>query len=122
MSAYVIWLDHEHAKLFKMVPGQVDPKVMWRKDVTHHTTTDANNHKEAEKFFHSVTGVLNDAHEILVVGPGLAKDHFKHHLETHHHADLAKRVVGLIAMDHPTDGQILAEARKYFKKNALFAS
>jgi len=51
---------------------------------------------------------------------GLAKDHFKTHLETHHTAGLAKRIIGMEVVDHPTDNQILAASRKFFKTYDLF--
>ena len=31
-----------------------------------------------------------------------------------HHQDMVPKIVGVEALDHPTDGQLVAYARKYF--------
>lgn len=121
MSAYVIWLDSHHAKLFKMSPGGATESKMDKSEIKHHTPQDVGNHKDSGKFFEEVVGKLRDASEILLVGPGEARKHFKTHLESHHHAELAKKIVGNEAMDHPHDAQILAHARKFFKVFDLYS-
>lgn len=122
MANFVVWLDHEHAKVFELHPDKVDEKTMRRHEIRHHqgTEKEQNNHKNAEKFFHDVAIALSSAHEILVLGPGMAKDQFKSHLDHHHHADLAKKVVGVSTVDHPTDPEIVASARKFFKAHLKF--
>ena len=115
MSAYVVWIDGSQAKVFKMLPQKVESKVLRRKEIDHHTSNDPNKHKDHGKFFHELASLVTDASELLLVGPGKEKDHFKTHLDEHHHVQLAKKIVGVVPMDHPTDPQILAEARKFFK-------
>jgi len=56
---------------------------------------------------------------VLLVGPGVAKNHFVSYLEEHHQKKLANRIVGTEAMDHPSDAQIVAFARKYFPEGAI---
>ena len=53
--------------------------------------------------------------EILVVGPSTAKLGLIRYLHKHAH-ELEPRVVGVESVDHPTDGQLVAYARKYFRK------
>jgi bisphosphoglycerate-dependent phosphoglycerate mutase len=120
MSAFVVYLDHEHAKVFKMIPAGSDQVKMDRREIRHHQNNEASKLKDHNKFFHEVAGELGAASEILIVGHGTAKQEFVHHLENHHHADIKKKVVGVEAVDHPTDNQILALARKFFKKQHLF--
>ena len=56
-----------------------------------------------------------DVNEILIVGPGSAKSElFKHALS--HDPAIAKKIVGVETVDHPTDGQILNYAKAYFHK------
>jgi hypothetical protein len=57
---------------------------------------------------------LADANEILIVGPSTAKLHFLNHVHQHDHALLPK-IVGLETVDHPSDGQLVAYAKEYFK-------
>jgi stalled ribosome rescue protein Dom34 len=122
MAAYVVWMDHEHAKLFKFAPGvKPVPHTIKHHGNDHHTHgKKENTGAEHGAYFHEVAQALKDSSEVLLVGPGLAKDHFKKHLDSHHHQELAKKILGSEAMDHPTDGQILAHARKFFKAKDLF--
>jgi stalled ribosome rescue protein Dom34 len=119
MSAHVVWIDSQEAKVFSLKPGKVDTQVL----KAHHSDgshSKENKESHENKFFHGVAKVLGGATEVLIVGPGDAKTHFKRHIDTHHHAELAKHIVGVEPMDHPTDNQILAHARKFFKARDLF--
>jgi len=123
MANYVVWLDSSEAKIFGLHPTEVDEKKMQRTEIRHHTGVEKeqNNHKNAEKFFHQVADALSDANEVLLVGPGEAKVHFRSHLEQHHHARVGSKIVGVETVDHPTDGQIVALARKFFRNHLKFA-
>jgi len=61
-----------------------------------------------------VAHALEGSDEILLVGPSTAKLKFLRYAYAHDPA-LAARVVGVETVDHPTDGQLLAYARTYFK-------
>ena len=69
---------------------------------------------DLRRFYDEVARHLAEAGEILVTGPGTAKTELIHHLEEKHPA-VARRVVKVETLDHPTDGQLLALARKQFK-------
>ena len=56
-----------------------------------------------------------DARDVLVVGPGLAKQSFVRDLQ-HRHPKWHERVVGVETMDHPKIDELLASARRYFKR------
>jgi len=116
MSACIVWIDSEHAKLFKISPEGVEKQEL--KSHAPNSSSHQNNFKaeHEKKFFHQVASTIGKVEELLIFGAGTAKTHFKHHLETHHHADLAKHVVGLETLDHVTDNQILEAGRKFFKK------
>lgn len=114
MNSYVVWLDQKEAKFFELAPGGVKKDHLNKKVTLHHNSSQEKS-KGGDKFFHELAEYLNKrAKEILLLGPGTAKDQFMGHLKEHHHQNLANRVVGVLAADHPTDGQILAEARKFF--------
>jgi stalled ribosome rescue protein Dom34 len=118
MAYAVLWIDTEEAKIFKFRPGNTERLDLKRTASEHHGLED----KAASAYFHRVADHLKDATELLVVGPGLAKKHFIHHLEHHNHQALAKKVIAVENMDHPTDNQIKAEARKFFRTHDLFES
>ena len=110
----VVWIDHNEAKVFKFVEDAVEamdihapPHAHVRKNPDHHL--------EDGHYLHDVTGALKDCEEILVVGPSTAKLGLIRYLHKHAH-ELEPRVVGVESVDHPTDGQLVAYARKYFRK------
>lgn len=116
MVTYVIWIDMNLAKIFKVsLPGKKAPKLLRRREIKHHTSSDPENHKDCEKFFHSVARELCDADELFITGPSLAKEHFKAHLSRHHHDSLAKKVVGTRSLDHVTNNGILELSREFFR-------
>lgn len=115
MAAAIVYLDHQHAKIFRLGVGKADASQLNRREIKHHQSAETDKHKNADKFFHEVALELKDASEILVIGHGTAKQEFVHHLQNHHHENLAKKVVGTETVDHPTDNQLLALGRKFFK-------
>ncbi len=122
MANYVVWLDSSEAKIFELHPEQTTEHKLQRTEIKHHTGAEKaqNNHKNAEKFYHQLAEALTGAHEVLLIGPGDAKTHFKHHLSQHHHGTIENKIVGIETVDHPSDGQIVALAKKFFKNHLLF--
>jgi len=57
---------------------------------------------------------LTHAGAILITGPGKTKNEFENYVREHN-PDLTKRISGVEALDHPSDGEMLALARKFFK-------
>lgn len=121
MSSAVVYIDHSHAKIFWLEVNGVQTEELKEKDHLHHSSRDSEKLKDSTPLFHKVAEKLKTATEILVVGHGVAKDQFVHHLEEHKHTDVRKKVVGIKACDHPTDKQVLAVAREFFKHEHLFS-
>lgn len=120
MSAIVVWMDGEHAKLFKLSPAGVAQEQIKNHHHMHHTSADASKHgHDHDKYFEELSKHLQNTTEVLLCGPGVAKTQFDHFLKTKH-SNIAKSIVGVETMDHPTDNQILATARKFFKKFDAF--
>ncbi|MCM0606468.1 MAG: hypothetical protein KA715_10290 [Xanthomonadaceae bacterium] len=117
MSACVVWIDSEHAKVFKISASGIDKKTMKHHEAdnksAHH---DEHKHNAHEYFFNAVAKEIGKVDDLLVFGSGVAKSHFKTHLEKHHPADLAKHLVGVETLELLSDNQILEAARKFFKK------
>ncbi|MBC7386933.1 MAG: eRF1 domain 2 [Cryobacterium sp.] len=120
MSARILFIDSDHAKIFKLNADKIDTHAMKKHDAQHQVGGGGKEDEQEKHFFHDVAKELAGTTELLVVGPGLAKIRFKTHLETHHHQDLCKAVVGMEAIDHPTDPQIMAVGKKFFKTYNLF--
>lgn len=116
----ILWIDSKTAKIFEFAGDEIQHRVVHREEQAGHHDPDAASvaHHE-DHFYHQVAGHLLTTNALLVIGPSVAKDRFVHHLERHHHPDLARKVVAVESADHPTDPQLLAYARKYFTEHQV---
>lgn len=114
----VVWLDHVEAHVQHFTREDVEKKLVHGKPHRHlHTkrNAQASGHAaEDQAYFHKIAEALEGAQEILVVGPANAKAEFVKHLKAHD-PDVARKVVAVETVDHPSDGQVLAYARKHFR-------
>lgn len=109
MSFYALWLDNQNAYIYEFnADGVIEKKLK----------SHANEHEKhhvPEKFFHEIAENLQGAQELMVMGPGVAKDQFKHHCENHRHNNLARAIVGVKAMEaHPSKAMMLERANEFF--------
>jgi stalled ribosome rescue protein Dom34 len=65
-------------------------------------------------YFDEIADALNDVQEWLLTGPGIAKNELVRHVEQHL-PDLKRTLCGLQTSDHPTDGELVDQARWAFK-------
>lgn len=107
MSIFVIWIDQEQAKLFQFSHDKMERKY-WQ------AGHQVNQKKQEQALFSEISGHLSQALRILILGPGVAKNHFKDYLIKHLPA-VNKKVVKCETVDHPTDSQIAALVQKFFK-------
>ncbi len=121
MSHYhaVVWIDHREARVFHFNPTDVEKLVIHpdrpAKHLHHQAGSIGSGHATADQhFLHAVVHAFADAGEVLVTGPGTAKNELVKHVEMHD-PKLKKLIVGVETVDHPSDGQLVAHARKYFK-------
>lgn len=123
MPALVIWIDQREAKVLKLSPSGVESLPLKAHGPKHHAEPHGKKPTFADekKFYHEVAKTLghDDSSEWLITGPGLAREHFKAHLDSHHPA-LAKRVVGVTKSDHPSPAELLKDARKFFRHYDLY--
>ncbi len=109
-----VWIDRKEAKVFELHPETFT--VVNIEAPQHHLTRKAEEqgpHAGNKPFFDEVAKALLDAKEILLVGPSSAKLDFLRHLHGHDEG-LAKRVIGIETLDHPTNNQLAAYLRDYF--------
>jgi stalled ribosome rescue protein Dom34 len=114
-----VWIDHREARIFHVSAETFDVATVATPQHVHRRhpkgESGAKEHPDdAARFFHEVAGSLADSYHILLVGPSTAKLDFIRYLHTHD-AALEARIVGIETVDHPTDGQLAAYARTYFK-------
>ena len=105
----VVWMDHQEAHVLMFDREHVESQRV--KSRTHHkhqgTTADT------AVFYNHIAEALQGTHEVLVTGPGVARNEFRDWCKQHHE-DVT--IVDSVSSDHPTDAQVVAMARQYFKK------
>lgn len=119
MNTYVVWIEMDRAKIFKVAPDGPAVKALRRHEIRHHTSRDPENLKNCDKFFKQVVESIDDADEILLMGPSVTKDHFKTYLDNHDEI-LGRSVIGMLTLDLESDARLMAHSRDYFKKYDVF--
>jgi hypothetical protein len=119
----VVWIDHHEARVFHFSPTDVATLVLHPDRPTRHIHHKANaigsgNATEDHAFLHAVTQSIADAGAVLITGPASAKNELVKHIDQHDHT-LMKIIAGVETVDHPSDAQLVAHARHYFKAEDL---
>lgn len=115
----VIWIDHREARVFHFNPTDVERLVLHPDHPTKrvHHKADASDHGHATEdhnFLHAVVESVADAGAVLITGPGQAKHQLVKHIDRHD-PKLMAIIAGVETIDHPSDPQLVAFARHYFK-------
>jgi len=116
----VIWLDHEHAKVFHLDRESFDETVlkMPKHQIASRMKGRDSHHRgeshDQKEYFEAIVKAVDGSQEILVMGPGTAKLELVKHVHKNE-PKVEGHIVGVESADHPTDGQILAHARRYFR-------
>ncbi|MGB8856892.1 MAG: translational machinery protein [Burkholderiales bacterium] len=120
MSHYhaVVWIDHAEANVMHISPDDVESSIVRPKkphQKLHHKSGSINSGRspEDQAFYHQVADALQGAKEILVIGPANAKLNLIKHINSHD-KQLSDKVIGVETVDHLSDAQVVAYARKYF--------
>ena len=115
----VIWIDHHEARVFHFNPSDVDTLVLHPDHPTRHihhkaNTVGSGHDSEDHAFLHAVAQSIADAGAVLITGPANAKTELIKHIH-HHDPKLMNIILGVETVDHPSDAQLVAYARKFFK-------
>ena len=116
---YVVWIDHREAHVLSFAAGDVERRVIRSEHADrrlHHKGGSVSGRRipEDAAFYKAVAAALEGAGAVLITGPADAKTHLKDEIDRHY-PDLAKRIAGVEAVDHPTEGELLALARRRFE-------
>ena len=107
----VVWIDHKNAQVLQFDAEHVQAqKVKAHHHVTRHHQSQVRSEHE---FFGHVCDALEGVQEVLVCGAHQSQADFRHYVEKHR-PQTAKFVVGYETIDHPSEAQLVAMARKWF--------
>jgi stalled ribosome rescue protein Dom34 len=115
----IVWIDYREAKVFHFNATEIDRMILHPHNPTRHIHNKANAMGSDDalldhEFFEQVTEAIADAQAILITGPASAKSELAAHV-ARRHPDIARCVVGVETIEHPSDGALIAVARLYFK-------
>lgn len=119
----VVWVDHRQARIFHFNAADVDKLVVSPEHPVRHLHHKANtigsgHAAEDTSFLENVAKSLADAGAILIVGPSNEKNELVKHIKKSH-PEMTIKIEGVELADHPTDGELVAYARKYLKSADL---
>ena len=107
----VVWMDHQEAHVVMFDREHVEAQRI--KTRSHHKHQGKAGGTSA--FYAEVAKALAGTREVLLTGPGLARNEFRDWCSSHQKSTAAI-IVDSIASDHPSDAQLAAMAKQYFKK------
>ncbi len=115
----IVWIDHSQAKVFHIGLSGADEVALHPHLPTRHLHHKANStgsgHAAPDgEFFAQVMGAVSDAGQILIIGPASAKTELAKYLRDQH-PGIGSRIVAVEASDHPSDHEIVAYAKQFFK-------
>jgi len=110
----VAWIDHHNALVQQFDADEVHAERL--KDHKHYTRQHGSGVRTEHEFFAEVCDALASIPEVLVTGSHTAQADFRHFVEKHRPA-LGPKLVGWETVDHPTDGQLVALAKRFFAKH-----
>ena len=115
----VVWIDHREARVFHFSPTDIERLTLHPDHPTKHIHHKANSmgsgHAAVDHdFLQAVAESIADAGAVLITGPANAKTELVKHIQQRD-ARMMPAIVGVETVDHPSDGQLVAFARKYFK-------
>ena len=115
----VVWIDHREARVFHISPTDVD-RIVLRPDhpakhIHHKANSIGSGHAlEDHDYLHAVAESVADAGAVLITGPANSKTELIKHIHRHE-PGMMDGIVGVETVDHPSDAQLVAYARKYFE-------
>lgn len=109
----VAWTDHHAARILRFDADEVQAQSL--RSHAHETAQHGSAVRSEHEFFGEVCAALEGIQEVLVTGSHTAIADFRHFADKHR-PQTAARIVGYEVVDHLSDNQLVALARKFFHK------
>ena len=107
----VVWTDHQSAQVLQFDADQVQAAKV--RAHTHPTAQHGSAVRAEHEFFGAVCDALVGVGEVLVTGSRTAIADFRHYADKHR-PQTAAHIAAYEVVDHPSENQLVALARKYF--------
>jgi hypothetical protein len=107
----VVWTDHQSAQVLQFDAEQVLASKLHSH--THHTPQHGSAVRSEHEFFGALCDALDGIAEVLVTGSHTVLADFRHYADKHR-PQTAARIAGYEVVDHPSENQLVALARRYF--------
>lgn len=114
----VVWIDHHSAQVLQFDAEHV--QVQKVQAHTFETRQHGSSVRSEHEFFGEVCDELAGIRQVVVTGSQTALSDFRHYVDKHR-PPVALQIVGWETVDHPTEGQLVAFARRYFVKHDQMA-
>ncbi len=113
MKHAIIWVDHREARIVKL--DEDGPRYEAEHLKSSGTQHDKGKPGHAEpRYLEDLARRLSAFDEVVLTGPGPAKDELATFIE-HKHPAWKKKIVKVEGSDHPTDGQLADRGRKLLR-------
>ncbi len=112
------WIDHQVAKVFHF-DALTSETAFVRSNHPHRhlhhkaNSADSGHAPVDNEFLGRVVAEISRAGAILITGPGTAKLELRSFIQQRY-PHLSARIAAVEALDHPSDGELLAFGRKFF--------
>ena len=111
----VVRTDHQQAQVLRFDETQVQTQTV---QLHAHTTAQHKSGVRSEhEFFGAVCDALDGIGQVLITGTLTALTDFRHYADKHRPL-VAARIAGYELVDHPSDHQLVALARRFFQQQA----
>lgn len=115
----IVWIDHNEARVFHFGAEDAERAVIrthkHERNLHHKANSRGSGHALLDKeFLGRVMKSLETAGAILIVGPANAKTELAEYIGEHE-PQLSGKISAVEPLDHPSDGALVALARKFFR-------
>jgi stalled ribosome rescue protein Dom34 len=115
----LVWIDHHEARIFHFNALEAERATVRsthpHQHLHHKANTRDSGHAPIDQvFLEHVAQAVMPAGAVLITGPASAKKELAAYI-AQRHEQLSRRICGVETVDHPSDGELLALARKFFR-------
>jgi hypothetical protein len=118
LARAVVWTDHQQATVIRFDAEHSTTQHL--RAQVHPTAQHASAVRSEHEFFSALCAALEAAEQALVTGGHTALADFKHYV-VKHRPHLQARIAGYEVVDHPSERQLLAQARTFFDRHERLA-